>query len=260
MSGLQGKRILVTRPLAQTGALVASLTRLGAVPVVFPTIEIAAPAENGALDRAIAGLSSYRWVIFTSVNGVKAFWQRFSALGKGPEAFQGVRVAAIGPATTQALAEYGLSPDFVPGEYVAEAILLGLGEIRGQRILLPRADIARKALVDELTRLGAYPEEIAVYQTLTAHPSPEALAELERGVDIATFTSSSTVRNFFELLGERAPDLLRGAVIACIGPITAETARSYGLEVDVIADEYTVEGLVAALLAHDQLQKTRNQP
>jgi uroporphyrinogen III methyltransferase/synthase len=136
----------------------------------------------------------------------------------------------------------------VPPEYVAEAILPGLGNVQGQRILLPRADIARKTLVDELKAQGAYPDEVAVYCTQPTEPDRQTLAELEGGIDIATFTSSSTVRNFFEILGERAAGTLTGARIACIGPITAATAREYGLEVDVVADTYTIDGLVEALL------------
>jgi uroporphyrinogen III methyltransferase / synthase len=250
VSSLSGKRVLVTRPRAQAAHWIDRLVELGAVPLVFPTIEIGGPEDSALLDQAITRLSSYRWVIFTSVNGVSAFWQRLSALGKGPELFDGVQVAAIGPATARALQERGVQPAFVPDEYVAEAILPGLGEVRGQRILLPRADIARKALLDELENQGAFPEEIAVYRTLPGHPDPQALRELEKGVDIATFTSSSTVRNFFALLGEQAGDRLRGAIIACIGPITAATAREYGLAVDIVAETYTIDGLVEALLAY----------
>ena len=250
MSGLAGKRVLVTRPRAQAEALVEKLAGLGAVPVLFPTIEIGEAEEAGPLDQAIAGLQGYRWVIFTSVNGVAAFWQRLTALGENSRALDGVRVAAIGPATAQALRERGVTPEFVPEEYVAEAILPGLGEVRGQRILLPRADIARRALVEALEGQGAFPEEIAAYRTLPAQADQAALGELERGVDIATFTSSSTVRNYFLLLGERARELLGDALIVCIGPITAETARTLGLEVGLVAAEYTVDGLVDALVEY----------
>ncbi|RPJ42367.1 MAG: uroporphyrinogen-III synthase [Chloroflexi bacterium] len=252
MTDLTGKRILVTRPKSQSAALIEKLASLGAVPIAFATIEISAPEDTQLLDQAIASLNAYQWVIFTSVNGVSAFWQRLGALGKGSEVFDQTRVAAIGPATAQALAERGVQPGFVPDEYVAEAILPGLGDVRGKRILLPRADIARKALVEALLQQGAFPEEIAVYRTLPARPTPETLAELEKGVDIATFTSSSTVRNFFELLGDQAAERLKGAVIACIGPITAGTARSLGLSVDIIAEVYTADGLVDALCGYEK--------
>ncbi len=252
-SKLSGKRVLVTRPRAQAAALIDTLTGLGAVPVIFPTIEITAPEDTILLDRAIADLHAYAWIIFTSVNGVATFWQRLNALEKDSQALQGTRVAAIGPATAQALRERGVQPDFVPGEYVAEAILPGLGPVAGQRILLPRADIARKALVDELAKQGAYPEEIAVYRTTPAQPDEKALRELEQGVDFATFTSASTVRNFMEILGSRAKELLRGAVIACIGPVTADEARKQGLAVDITAEVYTVDGLVEALLRYHEI-------
>lgn len=258
MSDLTGKRILVTRPRAQAGALIERLASLGAQPVVFPTIEIAAPEDPAALDRAITDLQRYTWVIFTSVNGVAAFWQRLAELGRGSQDFDGVQVAAIGPATAQALRERGVEPRFVPAEYVAEAILPGLGEVRGQRILLPRADIARKALVNALLEQGALPDEIAVYRTVAPVPDAQALADLEQGIDIATFTSSSTVRNFYQILGERAASLLRGAVVACIGPVTARTAQDLGLRVDITAVDYTVDGLVSALLDYEK-NLSRNQ-
>jgi uroporphyrinogen-III synthase len=251
MTDLTGKRILVTRPKSQAAAFIEKLANLGAVPVLFPTIEIVNQQDNPLLDQAINQLNSYHWVIFTSVNGVSAFWQRLSAQGRGKEIFDGVQVAAIGPATAQALTEAGVQPNFTPDEYVAEAILPGLGKVEGQRILLPRADIARKALVEALKLQGAFPEEIAVYQTLPAPLDPQALAELEKGIDIATFTSSSTVRNFFGLLEHRALEVLDGALIACIGPITANTAREFGLRVDLTAETYTIDGLVEALLGYE---------
>ncbi len=251
MTDLAGKRILITRPKAQAARLIEKLAGLGAVPVVCATIEIAPPRDTDALDQAIRRLDTYHWVIFTSVNGVAAFWQRLEALGKTAAALEPVQVAAIGPATARALSERRVTPDFVPQEYVAEAILSGLGEVRGQRILLPRAEIARKALFEELEKRGALPEEIAVYQTRPAALDPETLAELKKGVDIATFTSSSTVRSFFELVGDQARSVLGSAVIACIGPITAETARDEGLAVDIVASVYTIDGLVDALVNYD---------
>jgi uroporphyrinogen III methyltransferase / synthase len=258
MSGLSGKRVLVTRPRAQAAALIEKLAGLGAVPVVFPTIEIAPPEDPELLNRAIAEVDRYAWVIFTSVNGVSAFWQALSAAGKDGSGLHDTRVAAIGPATAQSLRERGVTPDFIPGEYIAEAILPGLGDVAGQRILLPRADIARKALVDALAAQGAFPEEIAVYRTIPAQPDAQAIRALEQGVDIATFTSASTVRSFFALLGERAASLLSGAVIACIGPITADEARARGLAVAVTAAEYTVDGLVEALLKYAETHQVRN--
>jgi len=242
---LTGKRILVTRPRAQSADLCDRLAALGAEPIVFPTIEIA-PLENTTpLDQAINQLSHYHWVIFTSVNGVAAFWGRLIATGKDSGALAEMRVAAIGPATAQALEMRGIQPRFIPDEYVAEAIVEGIGDVRGQRILLPRADIAREALAAELERLGAMVDEIAAYRTLPTAPEPRGWAELRRGVDAITFTSSSTARNFVALVGR--DDISPDTVVACIGPITANTARELGLRVDVVAAEYTMAGLAQVL-------------
>ncbi|HEX9109704.1 MAG TPA: uroporphyrinogen-III synthase [Longimicrobiales bacterium] len=254
MSGIAGKRILITRPREQADGLAAELERLGAVPVLLPAIEIAPLEDPAALDRAIESLGEFRWVIFTSANGVTAFWARLSALGKDERALSGVRTAAIGPASARALMDRGVRPEFVPAEHIAEAILPGLGDVRGQRILLPRAEIAREALVQELRAAGADPLEIAAYRTLPARLDAAGWQELERGIDAATFTSSSTVRSFFEMAGGRAAQLLAGALIACIGPVTAETARACGLEVGITAAEYTAEGLVRALVAYYEAQ------
>jgi uroporphyrinogen-III synthase len=257
MSSLSGKRILITRPRSQAAELVEKLIGLGAIPVLFPTIEIAPAEDPSALDQAIEQLDTYDWILFTSVNGVDSFFTRMKELGKGSAAMRKMRVAAIGPATAQSLEEKGVVASYIPEEYIAESIPPGLGDIFGRRILLPRADIARKALVDELKKLGAIPNEVVAYQTRLAQPRPEELAELEKGIDVATFTSSSTVRNFLKLVGDRAGDLLKGAVIACIGPITAETARACGLTVDLVAGEYTVDGLVQALVEYESFKKNK---
>lgn len=246
MTPLAGKRILITRPRAQAADLCAKLAALGAQPIVFPTIEIAPLEDTSRLDRAINQLSSYDWVIFTSVNGVAAFWNRLIAAGKDAGALVGIKVAAIGPATAQALKQRGIQARFMPDEYVADAIVEGIRDVRGQRILLPRADIAREALAVELERLGGMVDEIAAYRTVPAAPDTRGSAELRRGVDAITFTSSSTVRNFVALADRETG----GAIVACIGPITAQTARELGLPVDVMATEYTLDGLVAALVDH----------
>ncbi|MGQ0604077.1 MAG: uroporphyrinogen-III synthase [Anaerolineales bacterium] len=274
---LAGKRLLITRPRAQAADLCDKLAALGAEPILFPTVEIA-PLENyAALDLAIATLDSYHWLIFTSVNGVSAFWQRLD-----PERFTlpaSLKIAAIGPATAHALETRGARAQLIPDEYVAEAILEKIGEVRGQRILLPRADIAREALAVELGKRGAVVHEVAAYHTRPAAPDPRGLAELRRGVDAVTFTSSSTVRNFVRLIsgsdqyidpanirrmgrdGIPMPSLNR-AVIACIGPVTAQTAREAGLPVDVMAQAYTMDGLVAALVdyfARPEMQVKENR-
>lgn len=248
MKPLENKRILITRPRAQAADLCDKLAALGAEPIVFPTIEIAPLEDSSALDEAIRNLAQYQWIIFTSVNGVKAFWERLNPTGlKDLSGFVG-RLAAIGPATARALESYGVTVTLIPDEYVAESIVDNIGEVRGQRILLPRADIAREALAIELQQRGAIVDEIAAYHTLPAAPDPIGLAELQRGVDVITFTSSSTARNFVALVGQDS--ISPSTLIACIGPITANTARELGLRVDIMANEYTMSGLVAALVDH----------
>lgn len=264
MMPLAGKRIVVTRAREQAAGLAEKLAALGAVPILFPTIEIAPLEDYAAVDKAITRLAESQWVIFTSVNGVAAFWERLAVSGKDESAFTSVKVAAIGPATGLALEKHGVHPEFIPEEHVAERILDGLGDLRGQWVLLPRAEIARRALVAELISRGAIIQEVVAYRTLPATPDPDGLAELSRGVDAITFTSSSTVQNFSALLsggpqhitaaairalggGIEQPGAPARAVIACIGPITALTARECDLPVDIVAKEYTMDGLVAAL-------------
>lgn len=278
MSALSSKRILITRPRAQAAELGDQLAALGAEPILFPTIEIAPLADYAALDQALAALDRYHWVIFTSVNGVAAVWKRLE-LFRLQSQISNRKMACIGPATAQALAKRGVRARFIPHEYVAEAVIAGLGDVRGQRILLPQAELAREALADELGRRGAAVHAIPVYRTLPAAPDPHGLAALRRGVDAITFTSSSTVRNFVRLLsggpvytdaalvprlgpdGLPMPSLDR-AITACLGPITAQTARDAGLPVDVMARDYTLDGLVAALsdyFAHPELQLKENR-
>lgn len=244
-SALTGKRILVTRPRAQAADLCGKLLALGACPILFPTIEIAPLDDFTALDAAIQNLNKYHWIIFTSVNGLAAFWERLDLTGLRDLSGLPCKFAAIGPATANALERRGLRARFIPDEHVAEAIVDGLGDVRGQWILLPRADIAREALAVELDKRGAVVHDIAAYRTLPADLDPAGLYELRRCVDAITFTSASSVRNFVALVEQDS--ILPYPAIACIGPITAQTARDLGLPVDVMATEYTMDGLIAAL-------------
>jgi len=250
---LWGKRVVVTRARAQAAEMCALLKAQGAEPISFPAIAVAPPEDWAPLDEAIAALDRYDWVIFTSVNGVHSFWERLAVLGKDDRALEGVRVAAIGPATAHALRERGVTADFVPAKYVAEEVAAGLGDVHGQRFLLPRADLAREALARLLREAGATVDEIVAYRTVVGEGGSDVRGMLERGeIDAVTFTSSSTVRYFLQRIGPEATRLLDEVVIACIGPITARTARELGLQVDVLAEEYTVEGLVRALAASSQ--------
>jgi uroporphyrinogen III methyltransferase/synthase len=248
---LFGHRILVTRTREQASTLSARLRDLGAEAVELPTIRIA-PADDWApLDRAIADLPNLDWIVFTSVHGVQFFWQRLTGAGLDARALHNVRLAAIGPATAGELEARGLRPDYVPQEYVAEAIAVGMEDLDHQRVLLPRADIARPALARLLREAGADVVEVTAYRTLQPEMEAGEMRDLIDGVSVATFTSSSTVRNLAVMVKDAGEDLahvLHGVKVACIGPITAKTVQELGLTVDVIASEYTIDGLVEALV------------
>jgi uroporphyrinogen-III synthase len=242
------KRILVTRPRSQANGFAEKLHSAGFEAIFFPVIEIQPMQENPALDRALEKLNCYEWIVFTSVNGVEVVFDRLSPrrLGKG----LGTKSAAIGPKTAEALQTRGVTPDFVPDEYVAESILPGLGDLLGKWVLLPRAEIARKALPEAILNAGGIAHEIAVYKTLPAQPDVKGLTALKDGVDWITFTSPSTVRNFVEIVRKQKMDPLQltgNPKVACIGPITENAAREEGFEVDLVAEKYTTEGLVSAL-------------
>jgi uroporphyrinogen-III synthase len=248
---LQGKRVLVTRAWAQAGDLVQQLQELGAIPIVIPTIDIVPPADAyAALDAALRDLATFDWVVFTSVNGVLHVWQRLPGLGLAASAFAAVQVAAIGPATADALRTRHVDVARVPERYVAEALLEVIPHAAGQRILLPRAAGSRPILRTGLEAAGAVVVEVHAYRTIVVEPTPEALATLDAGVDILTFTSSSTVDNFCTQMGPaRLQRLAARARVVVIGPITAATAQALGLRVDAVASDYTIAGLIDALIA-----------
>jgi uroporphyrinogen III methyltransferase / synthase len=242
------KRILITRARAQADDFAEKLRTRGFEPIFFPVIEIQPIENNVALERALSKVQCYDWVIFTSANAVDIVFDRHSPLlvGAGAE----VRFAAIGPKTARALQARGVTPDFVPEEYVAESILPGLGDLLGKWVLLPRAEIARKTLPEAICEAGGIPHEIAVYKTLPVQPSPEGLAALKSGVDIVTLTSPSTVLNFTAIARQHGLDPLAlpgKPLFVCIGPITEQAAREQGLINFVTAKEYTTEGLIEVI-------------
>lgn len=251
---LFGMRVLVTRAREQAGALSGLLRAHGAEPVEFPVIRFEPPDDIAALDAALAGLAGCRWVVFTSANGVRAVRDRLEAAGLDARAFGPCRIAAIGPATAAALGEMGLRADFVPAEYVAEAVVEQWPDrgMEGQRVLMPRAQEARDVLPVRLREMGATVDVIPAYRTVRDAVAAAAVVEqLEaRRIDAVTFTSSSTVRHFVESIGaDRASGLLSGVCVASIGPITSATAREYGIVPDVDAAIHTVPGLVEAMAA-----------
>lgn len=252
---LHGVRILVTRARPQAGDFCRRLQEEGATVVELPTIEIVEPEDWGPADRAIDRLASYDLAIFTSANGVERFAARLRRRGVDLAVLEGARVLAIGPATAASLREAGLGTS-VPEEYRAEAVLEMAAAILADRagrmrVLIPRALEAREVLPDGLRKLGASVDVVPVYRTVIPVGSGDRLAAaLRDGVDCVTFTSSSTVRNLLQLLPDGDPGRLEGVVVACIGPVTADTARAAGLRVDIQPDRYTIDGLVGALIRH----------
>lgn len=247
---LAGVRVLVTRAQEQAGELVALLESAGATPVLLPAIEIL-PAPAAPLDAALRRLTAYDWLVLTSVNGVRAIGQRMAALAIRPADAPDVSVAAIGRATRTALEEIGFPVEYVPEAFVAEALVEGLVSrgVAGRRILLPRADIARDVLPQGLRAAGAQVDVIVAYRTRAPQqPLGTALSALHAGqIDVVTFGSPSAVRNVVALHGGPFPE---GVSVACIGPITAEAATASGLRVDIVAEEYSMPGLVDALARH----------
>ncbi len=245
-------RVLITRPRSQSGPFAEALRAAGFETVFLPVIEIKPVDDLAELDSAIRRLYTYDWIVFGSVNAVEVTfdhvkaWDEITSPGKP-------RVAAIGRKTAEALRARGVETDFVPDEYIAEAIMPGLGEVRGKRILLPRAEIARDILPAAIRKAGGTADEITVYRTLPVEPDPEGLAALRAGVDVVTLTSPSTVDNFVEVArrnGLDPLDLPGRPWFICIGPVTEQAAREQGLGRLIVASDHTTDGMVAALLKH----------
>ena len=250
---LTGRTVVITRPQHQSQEMAEALRNLGAEAVLMPAIEIKAIDDLSPLDRSLANLNDYRWLIFTSANGVRIALDRAQQLGLDWDAFSDIRLATIGPATADTLAEYGLQAEFIPESFVAEEVAAGLPEAEGARILLPRAAKARDVLPINLSQRGAEVDEIHIYHSVQAQVDPQTIERLKSGVDAITFTSPSTARSFTAMIQEAGlnPLALPGQpLVACIGPITARAARSIGYRVDLVAQQYTAEGLVQALLDH----------
>lgn len=248
---LFGKRILVTRARAQASAFSSKLDALGAETMETPVIKIAPPSDNYAKVRAcIKRIESYAWIIFTSTNGVDAFMRELDGAGLDSRALARARIAAIGESTAGALRTHGIKADRVPAEFRAEGILEALAEenLEDADILIPRAEEAREILPEKLRERGAHVDVAPVYRTVTEREGREEILEaLKEGrVDLVTFTSSSTVKNLVEVLG--GMDALQHVKTAAIGPVTADTARSLGIEPDIVAGTYTIDGFVEAIV------------
>jgi uroporphyrinogen-III synthase len=273
---LTGTRILVGRARHQAGALSAELRQHGAKVIEIPFIEIRKPRSFKPLDAALKNLATYDWLILTSVNGVEAMWERIDHLqtirapgereghdfsraatrlpGNPALAAEGprLRIAAIGPATKKAIEQRGAKVDVVPKEYVAESVVRSLrSKVKGKRVLLVRAKVARDVIPSELRKAGARVDVVEAYETVVPQSSltrlRAALKNPKRRPHVVTFTSSSTVRNFMALLGRRHTTL-DGIRMASIGPVTSSTLRELGLPVDISAKEFTIPGLVQAIV------------
>ena len=257
-------RVLVGRARHQASALSDGLRNLGAEVLEIPFIEIRRPRSYKALDASLKHLPEYDWLILTSVNGVDALWERLRKLRMGEKPMRRLKIAAIGPATRQAIEQHGVKVNVVPREYVAESVVTSLRRrIRGKRVLLARAKVARDVIPRELRKLGAQVDVVEAYETAVPQSSRRrlraALASQQRRPDWITFTSSSTVRNFVSLLDESRGRVgrvhtnsslkrhLKGVRLVSIGPVTSSTLRGLGLPVDVEAAEYTIPGLIKAI-------------
>jgi uroporphyrinogen III methyltransferase/synthase len=251
---LSGKRILITRPSHQAEEFRRHLMALGAEVITFPTIEIRDPSSWERLDHAIRNIEGYQWLVFTSVNGVEKFFLRYRQLAHDVRDLKGLRIAAIGSATEKSLVARGLKVEILPDEFKAERLLESLkGKVlKGSRILIPRAKVAREILPIELQKQGAHVDVVEAYETTAPREGKERLQLIleERPLDMVVFTSSSTVTNLVEMA---KPGMLSGTLkntaIAAIGPITKETAEGCGLEVQVQPRHYTIPALVDAIVS-----------
>jgi uroporphyrinogen III methyltransferase / synthase len=254
---LFGRKIIVTRAREQASQFLAGLTELGAECIEFPAIKIVPPRSWDGMDKAIQNLENYRWLIFTSMNGVDYFFRRLYELGKDVRSIRDAKVAAIGPKTAEAVKGHGINSDIVPDEYRAEAVIEAFKdhELQHVNILIPRAQEAREILPEELRKMGARVDVVEAYRTIMPEEDADKLsAMIEKGeIDMATFTSSSTVLNFLNMFKDKKESMLqamKNVAVACIGPITAKTAEENGLNVTISPEDYTIEALTSAIVLY----------
>ncbi|NOZ22278.1 MAG: uroporphyrinogen-III C-methyltransferase [Planctomycetes bacterium] len=250
---LFGKRVVVTRSREQASDLSAMLQGLGAEVMELPTIKLVPPDDFAPMDKAIEDIASFDWIIFASVNGVKSFFDRAMEIGKDIRDLAGPRICAIGPGTRAAAEAYHVRVDCQPPKYVAESVVdefRKMEDMAGKSILIPRTDVGRRLLMEELEKMGAAITEVTAYRTLPETISPEALQDLlDNPPDFVTFTSSSTVRNFVECVGKKSlSQIAAGTRFISIGPITSKTAQELGICITAEAEESTIPALVAAVV------------
>jgi uroporphyrinogen III methyltransferase/synthase len=256
---LFGKRVLVTRPREQASELIDQLTALGAESIEAPMIRMAPPEDPDPLLRAAAHPEDFDWIIFTSANAVDSFMTALLDGERDVRALKGPRICTSGTATADKLASYGIKVDLIPREFRADAVvatLLALGPMQGIRVLLPRADIGREVIGEQLREAGAAVTEVIAYRTILEDAQREGDPDvygmlLEGTIDVATFTSPSAIRNFAKIHGvDQVADLLKNTVVATIGPVTADAARQLGIHVTIQPKTYTIRALVDAIAAH----------
>ena len=244
---LMGKRIVVTRQVERAQSLSDRLEAQGAQTILCPTIKVVPPASYGEMDQAISRIEGYRWVVFPSANSVRSVFRRMLEIGMSTDRLADISLAAVGPATKRSLELEGVTVAYIPNEYLAERLAETLTPVADERILVMKGDIGEPTLRETLTRRGAEVDEVVTYRTVTQPPPENAVVELKRGVDVLTFTSPSTVRGFLEL-GPDWRDVTVGVMIATIGPLTSSAVKEMGLEVNVEAEEHTMEGLVSGII------------
>ncbi|MDO9558970.1 MAG: uroporphyrinogen-III synthase, partial [Syntrophales bacterium] len=250
---LFGKGVVITRPEAQAAEMRELLRQQGARTIAFPTIRIVPPESQQALDQALERLESYDWIIFTSANGVRFFFRRLQETGRDLRDLKGIQVCTIGPATASTLETMGIRVDMVPDSYISEGVVRAFEkhDLYGRKILLPRAETARDVIPEGLAGLGATVDVVTAYRTVASDRKKEELEPLIAAgkVDVVTFTSPSTVTNFVDIMGRdfKLPPQIR---IACIGPVTAAAVKKAGLPVDIMREEFTIPGLVEAMIEY----------
>jgi len=250
---LFGRRVVVTRSRDQASVFAEMLIDRGATTIEFPTIDVVPPASWDELDRALQAIETFQWLIFTSANAVRFFMERLRALGKDLRILKGVNICTVGPKTAEALETYGLRADLIPAEFKAEGVLAALGgvEVKGRKFLIPRAKVAREIIPGKLRELGADVTVATAYENVKPSADVDRVKKLftEKKIAAVTFTSSSTVHNFVEIVGQKEyKTLLEGVAVACIGPVTAKTATEYGMKTDIMPKEYTIPAFVDAMV------------
>jgi len=252
---LFGKRVVVTRSRDQASVFAELLIDQGATPIEFPSIDVVPPASWAELDAALDGLATYHWIIFTSANAITFFFDRLRERGMDIRSLHANKICVVGPKTAEALEKFSLKADLIPQEFKAEGVLAALGgeQVKGLRFLIPRAKVARELIPDKLREKGAEVTVATAYENVRPATDVDRVRKLfeEKRIAAVTFTSSSTVNNFVEMLGQKEYiQLVNGVTVACIGPVTAKTAEEYGMKADIMPKDYTIPALVEAMVEY----------